>query len=154
MAGGTIRHNIIINEINYILKDLINGKKCILLTENVKLEIKKDNFYVYPDIMVTCDKSDFEDNNNTIIKNPVIIIEVLSPSTEIYDRNTKKNKYLKLPSLKYYLIVAQDNVHIEMYEKIQSKIFFTVYDKQDKTIDFKQLDFKMPVSDIYSKIEF
>lgn len=152
MAGGTKRHNKIIHEIIFCLRNKINRNDCEFYSENVKLELDEDKFYVYPDLMITCDKSDLKDDTETIIKNPVIIIEVLSPATEIYDRNIKKIKYLKLPSLKYYLMISQDMIRIEMYEKVNSHIAFTIYEKPEDTINFKQLDFSIPVSDIYEKI--
>ena len=99
--------------------------------------------------MVTCNKDDLKDDKETIIKNPVVIIEVLSDSTELYDRNTKKRYYLDLPSVKYYLLVSQDEKRIEMYEKINSHIEFFIFEKLDDIINFKQLDFKIKFSEIY-----
>ncbi len=149
MAGGTKKHNEIIQEIIFSLRSKINKKKCKIYFENVKLELREDKFYVYPDIMMTCDKSDLEDDSKNTIKNPSIIIEVLSESTELYDRNTKKNYYLQLPSLKYYLMVSQNETKIEMYEKINSQIAYSFYKLPEDVINFKQFDFKMPVSEIY-----
>jgi len=149
MAGGTIKHNLIVNNISYILKNSFNNKKCLILTENVRFEIKKDNFYVYPDVMITCNKEDLENNKDTLIKHPEIIFEVLSDSTELYDRNTKKKFYLEHASLKYYLLISQKDQRIEMYEKINSHIEFSYYEKPEELINFRQLDFKISVSDVY-----
>jgi len=149
MSGGTKLHNEIIQEIIFCLRNKINNQKCKIYFENVKFEIKKDNFYVYPDVMITCNKEDLENNKDTLIRHPIIIIEVLSESTELYDRNTKKKFYLEHPSLKYYLLVSQENQRVEMYEKINSHIEFSYYEKPDAIINFRQLNFEITISDIY-----
>ncbi|MEN8123291.1 MAG: Uma2 family endonuclease [Bacteroidota bacterium] len=149
LAGGTIKHNLIVNNISYTLKGRLKNKRCLILTENVKFEIKKDDFYVYPDIMLTCDEEDLKNNKDTLIKHPIIIIEILSESTELYDRNTKKKFYLEHPSLKYYLLVSQETQRVEMYEKNNSHIEYSYYEKSEEIINFRQLDFNMSVSDIY-----
>ena len=149
MAGGTKLHNKLIHKITFSLNSKLNKKDCEFYSENIKLELKKDKYYVYPDIMITCNKDDLKDDKETIIKNPVIIIEVLSDSTELYDRNTKKRYYLDLPSVKYYLLVSQNENRIEMYEKINSHIEFFIFEKLDEIINFKQLDFKIKFSEIY-----
>lgn len=149
MAGGTKRHNEIVQEILFCFRSKIDKKKCKIYFENVKLELEKNQFYVYPDIMMTCDDDDLQDDSGIMIKNPSIIIEVLSKGTELYDRDTKKKHYLQLPSLKYYLLVAQNEMRIEMYEKINSHIEYSFYEHSEDIIKFKQFDFQMFVSEIY-----
>ena len=117
--------------------------------ENVKLELIPNQFYVYPDLMLTCDEDDIKNEQETIIKNPVIIVEVLSNSTELYDRNVKMKYYLKMPSLKYYVLVSQDKISIEIYKRTNSHFEYRFYEKAEDIIKFKQLDFDLSVEDIY-----
>ncbi|MEN8121809.1 MAG: Uma2 family endonuclease [Bacteroidota bacterium] len=151
LAGGTIRHSQIIFSSSNILHKFLTKKNCITLTNDVKLELDKDQFYVYPDVIVTCDNDDLSDNTETIIKNPLIIVEILSDSTELYDRNIKKHYYLKLPSLKYYLLISQKETRIEMYEKIENRIEYSSYETPEQEINFQQLGFKIKIADIYTK---
>jgi len=75
----------------------------------------------------------------------------LSDSTEVYDRNIKKHYYLKLQSLKYYLLISQNETKIEMYEKLKDRIEYSCYEKPDEIISFRQLGFDIKVYDIYTK---
>jgi len=75
----------------------------------------------------------------------------LSDSTSEYDRNTKKNNYLKLESLKYYILISQKETRIEMYEKIENRIEYSFYETLEELINFRQLNFEIKVSDIYTE---
>jgi Uma2 family endonuclease len=150
MAGGTIRHNLLTGSIYSALKSNFKGKKCMVLFNDVKLELKSNDFYVYPDVIVSCDKNDMLNTKDNIIRHPSIIIEVLSDSTELYDRNIKKHYYLQLPSLKYFLLVAQNETRIEMYEKIEDRIEYSFYEDATQPVHFRQFNFEMSVADIYN----
>ena len=150
MSGGTIRHHVLAGNVYTSLKQSLIKKDCLIIYE-FKVELRANDFYVYPDIVVSCDKGDKANDLDSIIRNPSIIVEVLSDSTELYDRNIKKHYYLKLPSLKYYLLVSQNETKVEMFEKIENRIEYSFYEKPEDVIEFRQLDFKMKVSDIYAE---
>ena len=154
MAGGTKKHNLLIHSVLFALYKRQQEKKCQIFSENIKLELIPDQFYVYPDIMLTCNKEDLKNDKDTTIKNPVIIVEILSDSTEIYDRNTKKKYYLTLPSLKYYVLVSQEKISIEIYERVNSHWEFRFFENSDNIVKFRQLNFEIPVGEIYQNIEF
>ncbi len=151
LAGGTLKHNMLCSISSDVLKGKTEKDKCFTFINDVKLELDTDRFYVYPDVVISCDKKDLSDLTGTIIKNPVIIVEVLSDSTELYDRNIKKHYYLKLASLKYYLLVSQNEMKIEMYEKLENRIEYSSYETLEETMKFRQLDFEIKVSDIYTE---
>ena len=150
MAGSTLDHNEIIQALSRTLFNLLSSRGCKTFINEVRLELKKNEFYVYPDVLVTGDKDDISNGKKVSINNPSIIIEVLSENTELYDRNKKKHYYLQLPSLKYYLLVSQNETKVEMYEKINKKIEYSFYDHPDQVIEFQQMDFSLKVSEIYS----
>lgn len=154
MAGGTIRHNQLVNRLLFVFNNHFSEKKCLVLTENVKLELSRDEFYVYPDMMLTCQPDDLADDKSSMVKKPVLIVEVLSEATELYDRNIKKKHSLELPSLKYYLLVSQNQMRVEMYEKTESQILYSSYEKIDETIDLKQLGLSISLKDIYESVQF
>ena len=150
MAGGTIKHNLLTLSVYNAFDSFFRKKKCLVLISDVKLELAKDQFYVYPDVMVTCHNNDLSNNEDTMVRNPCIVVEVLSGSTELYDRNIKKHYYLKLPSIKYYLLVSQDETKIEMYEKFKDRIEYSYYENPGQIIIFQQFDLKVRVADIYN----
>lgn len=124
-------------------------RDCLVLYE-VKVELKAEKFYVYPDVLVSCNENDLANKKETIIKHPIVVFEVLSDSTELYDRDKKKHYYLQLPSLKYYLLVSQNETKVEMYEKINNKIEYSYYENSEDVITFQQMDFQLKLDDIYN----
>lgn len=153
MAGTTDTHNLIVLRLSSLLLNLLDAKnsKCRVFAENVKLELIRNQYYVYPDLMLACDKRDEE--TRTIKKYPSIIFEVLSDSTEDYDRNTKWKHYKAIATLKYYVLVSQYEYLIEVYEKINDFTWqYTIYEGLDKEISFDKLDFSLTMTQIYKNI--
>lgn len=146
---STLKHNQIMGAMALAIGQELDREKFLTLFCEIKLELQKDNLCVYPDVMVTCDVYDLSDRSKEIIHHPSIIVEVLSDSTELYDRNIKKHYYLKLPSLKYYLLVSQNETKVEMFEKIEKRIEYSFYENPDENIEFQQLGFTIKVADIF-----
>jgi Uma2 family endonuclease len=153
MAGGTKNHNVIIVNTTVALK---NGKKpkCNVYIDGMRLELEKDAFYVYPDLIYTCD--DDVDGNETFIKYPSIIFEVLSEGTALYDKEVKLKYYKKIPTLKYYVLVSQKEVMIEVYSRINdSKIWkYQTFETLDELIEFTDLELFLPTKVVYDGVEF
>lgn len=154
MAGSTKRHNRITNSVYTHIDEQIAGKPCDVFTENIKLEFQAKNYYVYPDVMLTCDKSDLEDDTESIIRNPILVVEVLSNSTASYDANEKKNRYFALPSLLYYILISQETPLVEVYEREQDFWKYISYKNLEDTILLDKINIQLKVSDIYKKISF
>ena len=121
--------------------------------ESVKVEVVKNEYYPYPDIVLTCDPTD---NNNQLVKNPVLIVEVTSKSTAANDRSFKWAHYRKIPSLCYYLLVSQDEVMVEMFSRNGSSHLWTFQDftSPDDVILLDTLSYQLPVKAIYELIRF
>jgi Uma2 family endonuclease len=153
MAGGTRNHNRIGLNINNILSSHFNPKGCETFFNDVKLELQKGSYYVYPDVLLTCDK---EDNDAYLVKKPSLIVEVLSKSTETYDRSTKLAHYRKLKSLRYYLLVSQTKPMVEVYGRQSEASIFTyeAYESIDDTVQLSAIDFSLTMKDIYNYIVF
>lgn len=152
MAGGADIHNELVNN---MLVALRRGNKppCKVYTENVKLELIKDDYYVYPDLMLTCDQADAQERY--FKRSPSLLVEVLSSSTLSYDKGGKKfHHYLKIPSLKYYLLVSQEEIRVECFSKELSKEgwHYQVYEQMEDVIPLEQLASQLAVSDIYDNI--
>lgn len=153
MAGGSRNHNKIGSNINNYIGSIFNPKGCEVFFNDVKLQLQEENYYVYPDVILTCDK---DDNDPYLIKRPSLIVEVLSKSTEAYYRAEKLAQYRKIKSLRYYLLVAQTAPIVEVYGRTNEGSVFTyeVYETIDAVIQLPALDFEMPMSEVYKYIEF
>jgi Uma2 family endonuclease len=153
MAGGSPNHSIICFNLCRHIGNAISDKNCTGFESNMKLEIAEAEAYVYPDAMVVCgDTGDFE-NSADVITDPVLIIEVLSPSTELFDRGKKFQYYLTIPSLREYVLVSQDKPKAELFFKQNDNIWqYTVTEGLDKTVVFKSLECGIALKDIYHKV--
>lgn len=98
MAGGSRNHSVICLNLNWGIRNAVTDKDCMGFDSNMKLDIAAHNLFVYPYLMVVCGEIGFSENRTDIITNPVLIIEVLSPSTEKFDRGDKFAYYRSLPA--------------------------------------------------------
>ena len=153
MAGGSRLHNTIGFNIASLLRENFNPKGCETYFNDVKLELQIGNYYVYPDVLLTCDK---DDNDAYLVKMPSLIVEVLSESTEAYDRSTKLAEYRKIKSLRYYLLVSQARPMVEVYgrQNNTSILTYEVYERIEEIVQLSALDFALPMSEIYKYITF
>ena len=154
MAGATAVHHQLAQNINVVLINEFKAKGCFVSLEGVRLELLEENFYLYPDVFLTCDE---RDKKNNLFKNfPSIIFEVLSDSTALYDKEIKLKYYKKIQSLNYYVLVAQKEIMVEVYSRINdSQIWqYQTFENLDEIIMFERLGFELPVSVIYEGIGF
>jgi Uma2 family endonuclease len=154
MAGTTATHNLLVVRISSLLLHHVdNGSKnCQVFTENVKLELLKNQYYVYPDVMLICDSRD--EDNRIIKKYPSLIIEVLSDSTKDYDRGTKWLHYKTLRTLQYYILVSQYEHIVEVYERINDfKWLYTTYEGLEQEIALDKLEITINTSQIYKNMK-
>jgi Uma2 family endonuclease len=119
------------------------------------LRQEKDNNYFLPDVLLTCDPEDLNFQSFQI-KNPTIIVEVLSESTESYDRNQKWRQYQKIKSLRYFLLISQHEYRVEMYKRQneQTLFFYQSFEGLDAIIHFEDLGFEMSLKEVYDGISF
>lgn len=153
MSGGTTNHNSIIVNLAVALK--ANKKAgCNVFIDGMKLEIEKDEFYVYPDLIYTCDEELRGDD--LFVKKPSLIFEVLSDSTALYDKEVKLKYYKRLTSLKYFVLISQKEIMVEVYSRIEdSQIWkYQTFETLQGTIEFDRLGFELPVGVIYDGIVF
>jgi Uma2 family endonuclease len=151
MSGGTTNHNSIIVNLAVGLK--ANKKPgCNVFIDGMKLEIEENEFYVYPDLIYTCDENLRGDD--LVVKKPLIIFEVLSDSTALYDKEIKLKYYKRLASLSYYILVSQKEIMVEVYSRIEdTQIWkYQTFETMQGTIEFDRLGFELPVGAIYDGI--
>ena len=117
MAGGSPRHNFLSGAMIAELRAALRGKGCHVLTSDQRIAAEQDRRYVYADAVVVCGQMKTEPGTSDVLANPRVIVEVLSRSTETYDRGEKWEAYQRLPSLTDYLLVAQTSVRVEHYQR-------------------------------------
>ncbi|MGB5593848.1 MAG: Uma2 family endonuclease, partial [Crocosphaera sp.] len=152
MTGGTIIHNDITINVTTTLKSHLRGKGCKVQMTDVKLGISQQGNFFYPDVMVTCDERDKKER--LIMYHPCLIIEVLSPSTEAFDRGDKFKYYRQIDSLKEYVLIDSQKINVEVF-RLNDKGFWELHPYQENDEIFLQsIDFSCSISLIYEDIEF
>jgi Uma2 family endonuclease len=153
MSAASLDHNDIVFNINALFKKGLKAKGCRSFQENVFLKLKQFNKVFLPDIMVSCHPDEFIPKNN-FLESPTILVEVLSDSTELYDRTKKWEIYRRIPSLRYYLLVSQKEYQIDMYHRPneQSLFYFQAFEGMKTIISFKDLGFDLCLGDIYDGV--
>jgi Uma2 family endonuclease len=164
MTGGTIGHNQIAVNLVTMLRTHLRGKGCRVFVNDVKVQVTSKGPYFYPDLVVTCNSDDFKlppDNTNAslkLISHPRLIIEVLSPGTEGYDRGEKFKQYRQMPSLQEYVLIDPRQIEIESYRlNERHKWELTSYSSEDLAdptmVDFPSIEFECSIAAIYEEVE-
>ncbi len=117
MAGGTIEHGALIFQVGGLIRAALANGPCIGFSSDVRVRISAFNRSYYPDLSVVCGKVERASDDSQAIVNPTVIVEVLSESTELYDRGEKSWHYRTLPSLREYVLVSQDKKRVEVFER-------------------------------------
>lgn len=154
LAGASRTHNRITFNIGGLLYNALRGRPCEAYMNDMRVRVAKVNAYFYPDVVVVRGQPQFLDEQQDTLLNPTLVVEVLSPSTESFDRGEKSFHYRRIPSLKEYLLVAQDRVHIERYvRQPDGQWVLTDYTQSDRAVPLKNLGVELPIAQVYEGIE-
>lgn len=155
MAGASRRHNQITSNLVISLGSQLLEKPCGVYSSDMKVRTRteKTNKYSYPDVVVVCGEEQFEDEKGDVLLNPLVIIEVLSESTEAYDRGLKFFHYQLIPSLHEYLLIAQDYCRVEKYLRQDNNhwVYSEYHDMQD-IIEITTLQCQIKIAEIYRRV--
>jgi len=133
----------------------IRGKDCDLFSSDLRVKVSANGLYTYPDLTIVCGPVDVEDEQADVLLNPTLIIEVLSPGTERYDRGKKFDLYRELDSLKEYVLVSQDQYRVEQFLRGNgSEWGYRVAFKEDDIVEFPSVGCSIPLKDIYARVVF
>jgi len=149
MAGASAIHNLLAGNLFARLRGHVRGKGCQVFISDMKVKVEAADVYYYPDVMVTCDPADNADYFRT---SPVLIIEVASPTTSVTDRREKLLAYTKIASLREYVIVSQDEMHIDVYRRGEDGRWWLLVLGADDTLELESVDLQLPVSEIYEDV--
>ena len=117
MSGVSRRHDRIVVPLTILIGQHLKGKRCETFSANMRVLATPSGLYTYPDLSVACDEPQFADAHVDTLTNPTLLVEVLSPSTENYDRGKKAKLYRAIPSLQELLFIAQDSYEVELYRR-------------------------------------
>ena len=155
MTGGTPDHNEIAGNLNASLKLALKGQPYRIFIADQRLWIPTINIYTYPDIMVLQKPIELQIGRKDTVINPVLIAEILSKSTQNYDRSEKFATYRTIPTFKEYLLVDQYRIHVEHYVKTGvNQWTFSEYDDQNITLSLNTLELQILIADLYENIDF
>ena len=155
MAGGTVNHNKLAGNLYAALNFAFRQQDYQVFIGDVRLWIPEKRIFTYPDVMIIAGEPEYVNNRTDIIVNPVVIIEVLSKSTQAYDREGKFNAYRTIPSFQEYLLVDQTRIHVEQsFITGKKQGWFREYDEEDEAIALAALPFQISLNDLYSKVKF
>ncbi|HLF83648.1 MAG TPA: Uma2 family endonuclease [Blastocatellia bacterium] len=152
MAGGSKRHNLVAGNINRILGTQLLERDCNVYNSDMRVKITSVGKYTYPDASVACADEQFEDEDEDTLLNPIVIIEVLSKSTEAYDRGKKWEHYQRLDSLRDYLLVSQTPRAEQFTRQRGGTWSYTEYVGELDVIDIKSIGCSLALRDIYAKL--
>lgn len=151
MSGGTFRHSRLAGKALYQLELLLEGSTCVPFTSDLRIRTPKGNQF-YPDVSVVCGNVETHAGND-VCTNPVLIVEVLSPSTSNYDRGLKFELYRQIPSLQEYLILHQDAVYAEHYSRQpDGSWLLREYRSEDARIPLPALTCELQLGPIYAGV--
>lgn len=152
MAGASNTHVIITGNVFAILRNHLRGSGCQAYISDTKAHIESINTYYYPDVIVSCNQKDKAFHN--FLRYPCLIIEVLSPTTEAFDRGDKFADYRKLPSLQEYVLVSQNRINVEVFRRNTEGQWVLYSHEPGENIHLESINFNCPIEDVYEDINF
>jgi Uma2 family endonuclease len=154
MAGASSEHNLIAGNLHGETRSQLKGRSCRVYMSDMRLRITATGLYTYPDVMAVCGEPRFSDDEVDTLLNPTMIAEVLSPSTESYDRGDKFAHYCQLTSLQEYVLIAQDKVRVERFTRQGNQWVLTEFKSLDDTLPLASIGCEIALREIYALIEF
>lgn len=153
MAGATRSHNLICTNLVRRLAEQFDNRDCEVYQGDMRVKVSATGLYVYPDVVVACEQPKFEDEELDTLLNPRVLVEVLSKTTERYDRGTKWRHYQSLPSLREYVLVSQASALVEVYRRTDDERWlYVAYHEPSQPIILESIDCQLQLDQIYAKV--
>lgn len=155
MAGASVNHNRIVGNIFSSLRNAVESKPCEAFFGDVRVWIEARDFFVYPDVMVVCGELQLVEGRNDTLTNPQVICEVLSESTEGYDRGNKFRAYWTLDSLKEYILIDQYRLRVDYFRQVSEKEWrLLVLSQPEENLTLESVGVELPLAEIYRNVAF
>lgn len=154
MGGASERHNLIVGNVFASLHTQLKGKPCKVYSSDMRVKISVTGLYTYPDVVALCGEASFDDEQQDTLLNPDVIIEVLSKSTEGYDRGEKFPHYRKIESVKEYVLISQDKNRVEHYRRqADNRWLMSEVSQLQESLNLPSINCTLLISDIYDKVD-
>ncbi len=155
MAGGSPRHSLIKVNVVSELRARLRHSPCTAYDSDLRILVARTGLYTYPDASVICGPLEFEDEQHDSVLNPTLVVEVLSESTEAYDRGKKFSHYRQIPALREYLLVSQEEPKIERFLRNDDGSWtLTEAAGLDSNLPLPALGIKIALREVYDKVDF
>ena len=154
MAGASAKHNMLVSNSIVSLGSQLKQRPCRVYPSDMRLKVQATGLFTYPDLSVVCGDPEFEYDKGDVLVNPDVIVEVLSESTEAYDRGKKFEHYRQIPSLKEYVLIAQDRVSVEVFSRTGADEW-TLRAAQDlrASMALDSIESSLSLAELYDKVE-
>lgn len=154
MAGASREHVTIVANLAYLLVGQFKGRPCMAFTNDMRLKVTETGLYTYPGVAALCSEPEFEDSEQDTLTNPSLIIEVLSDSTERYDRGDKFAHYRRLTSFQDYVLVSQHRPLVEHFTRHGEEWILRMAEGLEASLPLPAMGCELPLADIYDKVSF
>ena len=154
MSGGSNTHAVLCTNAAVTLVTRLRGKECRAVGSEQRVKIEATGLLTYPDASVYCPPARFEGRHDETLLNPTAIVEVLSPSTQTYDRTTKFDHYKQIASLTDYILIEQEHVRVEHYQRGEGDVWTVrIYNQRSRSVALTSLDLELPLEELYERLE-
>jgi Uma2 family endonuclease len=155
MSGGSEAHSLIAVSVSTALFVQLTDRPCKVYNSDMKVRAAEAQPYAYPDVSVVCGEAEFADAERDVLLNPMVIIEVLSPGTEAWDRGGKFQRYQQMASLQEYVLIAQDQPRVERYERQgDEQWLLTVATGLNGMLSLRSIGCELALAEVYRKVTF
>ena len=154
MTGASRIHNLIAGNTLATLHGQLRKKPCQIFPSDMRVKVTRTGLNTYPDIVIMCGEPQFTDDALDTLINPLVLIEILSPSTERYDRGMKSQNYRTIETLQEYILIAQDHYHVECYSR-QNNDQWLLQDAIGigSSIIIRSVECTLALEDVYEKVD-
>ena len=156
MQGATLKHNRIVRNLLVNIGSHLKGQSCEVFPSDLRVYIPTAESFTYPDVSIVCNDLDvLDDTFPDTIKNPTVIIEVLSPSTEKYDRGNKFFYYMQIAGLKEYILISSTALYVQIARKQADGLWqFTELTDKQASLCIQTIQYQLMLKEIYDRVEF
>jgi Uma2 family endonuclease len=155
MAGASAKHNLIVLNAGSVLREQLKKSPCRVYPSDLRLQVQATGLFTYPDLSVVCGEPEFVYDKGDVLINPDVIVEVLSESTEAYDRGKKFEHYRQIPSLKQYVLITQDRHSVEVFTRTGTDEWtLRAEQSASASVELTSIKCSLPLTEVYDKVDF
>jgi len=154
MAGAGLNHNTIVGNTFGIIWTFLKGKPCRIFPSDLRVKVDKSGLYTYPDLSIVCGKPVLMDDKFDTLLNPVVLIEVLSKSTEDYDKGSKFSFYRQIESLQEYILISSESPKMEKFKKLETGNWLFSESREGTDFLIESIDCVLELNEVYSGVDW